>query len=450
MSRDARGRKRGLIQWLKPRSSVMRTTLVVGIVVLVSQVLSIAFFWQNLYLPEIRQHAHTSALRLQLLRDAEATGSPSAAEADAALLKFGNMVVVRDPASFPDPRDKWFAEIFTDRFQQQVRTELGHPVQVYFQFKPVPRLWISAPTQTPMWVSEELSFIQQYSPGIIIGWVLGVPLMSIMAIVVLARQLNRPLKRLQLAAIRVGRGLHSTQLDVYSGPTEIRAVNRAFNLMTQQIQQAERERTVMLAGISHDLRTPLTRMRLTAEMMSDRDMAHGMIADVEDMDAILDQFIAFMRDGSEEKRELVDLNGLLMDVAQQFEHQIEVRVEAGDIPPLLLRRLSFKRLLANLVQNACRYGSGPVELRTESSGGQVLLHCRDHGPGIDPARVQDLMEPFQRGEQARTSQGSGLGLAIVARIVRQHNGRMTLTNHPEGGLHIQIRLAGGGNRTTPA
>lgn len=445
MSRDARGRKRGLIQWLKPRSSVMRTTLVVGIVVLVSQVLSIAFFWQNLYLPEIRQHAHTSALRLKLLRDAEANGSP-AAEVDAALLQFGNMVVVRDPTRFPDPRDKWFAEIFTDRFQQQVRAELGQPVQVYFQFKPVPRLWISSPTQTPMWVSEELSFIQQYSPGIIIGWVLGVPLMSIMAIVVLARQLNRPLKRLQLAAIRVGRGLHSTQLDVYSGPTEIRAVNRAFNLMTQQIQQAERERTVMLAGISHDLRTPLTRMRLTAEMMSDRDMAHGMIADVEDMDAILDQFIAFMRDGSEEKRELVDLNGLLMDVAQQFEHQIEVRVEAGDIPPLLLRRLSFKRLLANLMQNACRYGSGPVELRTEASDGQILLHCRDHGPGIDPARVQDLMEPFQRGEQARTSQGSGLGLAIVARIVRQHNGRMTLTNHPEGGLHVRISMAGGGTR----
>ncbi len=438
--RDAKGRKRGLLQWLKPRSSVMRTTLVIGIVVLVSQALSIAFFWQNLYLPEIRQHAHTSALRLKMLRDAEASGSPDATDIDAALLRFGNMVVVRDPTQFPGPRDKWFAEIFTDRFEKQLRVELGQTSQVYFQFKPVPTLWVSAPTRTPMWVSEELSFIQQYSPGIIIGWVMGVPLMAIMAIVVLARQLNRPLKRLQLAAIRVGRGLHSTQLDIYSGPTEIRAVNRAFNLMTQQIHQAERERTVMLAGISHDLRTPLTRMRLTAEMMSDRDLAHGMIADVEDMDAILDQFIAFMRDGSEEQRESVDLNALLQDVAQQFEHQIEVRLEAGEIPPLLLRRLSFKRLLANLLQNANRYGAGPVELRTELIGSQVLLHCRDHGPGIDPTRVQELLEPFQRGEQARTSQGSGLGLAIVARIVRQHNGGLTLENHPEGGLHIRIRL----------
>ncbi len=449
--RDAKGRKRGLIQWLKPRSSVMRTTLVIGIVVIVGQIMSIAFFWQNLYLPEIRQHAHTSALRLKLLQDAEATGSPGAAEIDAALLQFGNMVVVRDPARFPDPRDKWFAEIFTNRFQKQVRTELGQwDIQVYFQFKPIPTLWISAPTETPMWVSEELSFIQQYSPGIIIGWVLGVPLIAIAAIVVLARQLNRPLKRLQLAAIRVGRGLHSTQLDIYSGPSEIRAVNRAFNLMTEQIRQAERERTVMLAGISHDLRTPLTRMRLTAEMMRDREMAHGMITDIEDMDAILDQFIAFMRDGSEEKRELVDLNAMLQEVAQQFEHQIEVRVEAGDIPPVLLRKLSFKRLLANLLQNACRYAAGPIELRTESSGGQIMLHCRDHGPGIDPSRVAELMEPFQRGEQARTSQGSGLGLAIVARIVRQHSGRMTLENHPQGGLHIRIRLPGAASRSLPA
>ncbi|MEL0027132.1 MAG: ATP-binding protein [Perlucidibaca sp.] len=438
--RDALGRKRGLIQWLKPRSSVMRTTLVIGIVVVVSQALSIAFFWQNLYLPEIRQHAHTSALRLKLLREAEATGSPSAPEIDAALLHFGNMVVVRDPARFPGPRDKWFAEIFTDRFQKQLRQELDDPSQVYFQFKPVPTLWITAPTKQPIWVYEELSFIQQYSPGIIVGWVLGVPLMAIMAIVVLARQLNRPLKRLQLAAIRVGRGLHSTQLDVYGGPTEIRAVNRAFNLMTQQIRQAERERTVMLAGISHDLRTPLTRMRLAAEMMSDRDMASGMVADIEDMDAILDQFIAFMRDGSEEQREPVQLNSLLQEIAQQFEPVIEVRVSTGEIPELMLRKLSFKRLLANLVQNASRYGAGPVELGTELLGNQVLLHCRDHGPGIDPARIQELLEPFQRGEQARTSQGSGLGLAIVARIVRQHNGGMTLDNEPDGGLHIRIRL----------
>ncbi|PQA43638.1 ATP-binding protein [Amnimonas aquatica] len=433
-------RKSGLLQWLKPRSSAMRTTLVIGIVVLASQVLSIAFFWQNLYLPEIRQHAHTSALKLALLRDAELSGTPVAGEIDEDLLRFGNMIVVRDPSQFPKPRDKWFAEIFTDHFQKQLRRELDHRPQVYFEFKPVPTLWISAPTETPIWVREELSFIQQYSPGIIIGWVLGVPLLAIIAIVILARQLNRPLKRLQLAAIRVGRGLHSTQLEEYSGPTEIRAVNRAFNQMTRQIHQAERERTVMLAGISHDLRTPLTRLRLTAEMMSDRELAEGMVTDIEDMDAILDQFIAFMRDGSEEKREPVDLNLLAQEVAQQFEHQLDVRFSAGALPLLSLRKLSLKRLIGNMLQNALRYGAGPVEMWTDISGPHACLHCRDHGPGIDPGRIGELMQPFRRGDQARSSQGSGLGLAIVARIVQQHHGQLVLDNHPQGGLHITVRL----------
>ncbi len=433
-------RKSGLLQRLKPRSSFMRTTLVIAVVVLASQTLSIAFFWKNLYLPEIKQHAHTSALRLDLLRRADLSGQPSAELIDLELRQFGNLVVVRDPALFPKPAEKWFAELFTDRFQKQLEKELNTTARVYFEFKPIPTLWIQAPTKTPMWVSEELRFIQQYSPGIIIGWVLGVPLLSLMAIVVLARQLNRPLKRLQLAAIRVGRGLHSTELDINSGPSEIRAVNRAFNLMTAQIRQAERERTVMLAGISHDLRTPLTRLRLTAEMLRDPELAEGMILDIEDMDAILDQFIAFMRDGSEEPMERVDLNELLREISHQVQSQLETVLDLGNLPLIELRRLSFKRVLANLLQNTLRYGVGPFEVRTWATADRICLHCRDHGPGIDMARAEELMQPFQRGDQSRSTQGSGLGLAIVARIVRQHRGRIQLGNASDGGLELLIEL----------
>lgn len=436
---DPAKRKRSLVQWLKPRSSAMRTTLVIGIVVLMSQALSIAFFWQNLYLPEIRQHAHSSAIKMLKLRDAEREGvAPEII--DRALRDYGNVEIVRDVERFPSPRDKWFAELFTDRFQKQLRREIGFPSLVYFEFKPVPTLWISADTEQPMWVREELLFMQQYSPGIILGWVLGVPLLSIIAIIILARQLNRPLKRLQLAAIRVGRGQHSTQLDVQSGPTEIRAVNRAFNQMTRQIHLAEQERTVMLAGISHDLRTPLTRMRLTAEVMRDRDLAEGLVTDIEDMDAILDQFIAFMRDGSEEQAEQIDLNALVSEVTQQFSHLIRIETVLGEIPPLRLRKLSFKRLIGNLIQNAMRYGQAPVVFSTEEVGPNILLRCRDHGQGIDETRMQELQEPFRRGDSARGSQGSGLGLAIVARIVLQHRGQLYLSNHPDGGLDVSITL----------
>lgn len=436
---DPTTRKRSLLQWLKPRSSAMRTTLVIGIVVLVSQVLSIAFFWQNLYLPEIRQHAHSSAIKVIKLRDAEREGVP-AEVIDRALKEYGNVEIVRDTERFPSPRDKWFAELFTDRFQKQLRREINFPSQVYFEFRPVPTLWISADTVEPMWVREELLFMQQYSPGIILGWVLGVPLLSIIAIVILARQLNRPLKRLQLAAIRVGRGQHSTQLDGHSGPTEIRAVNRAFNQMTRQIHLAEQERTVMLAGISHDLRTPLTRLRLTAEVMRERELAEGMVTDIEDMDAILDQFIAFMRDGSEEQVDLIDLNSLIRDVTQQFSHLMAIETVLDDIPALRLRKLSFKRLISNLIQNAMRYGQAPLVFSTEMVGQHIIMRCRDHGPGIDESRMAELQEPFRRGDSARGSQGSGLGLAIVARIVQQHRGQLHLSNHPGGGLEISIAL----------
>lgn len=431
--------KRGVMQWLKPRSSAMRTTLVIGVVVLISQVLSIAFFWQNLYLPEIRQHAHSSAIKMLKLRDAERQGV-AAEVIDTALREYGNVEVVRDAERFPSPREKWFAELFTDRFQKQLRREINYPSLVYFEFRPVPTLWISADTEQPMWVREELSFMQQYSPGIILGWVFGVPLLSVVAIVILARQLNRPLKRLQLAAIRVGRGQHSTQLDVHSGPTEIRAVNRAFNQMTRQIHLAEQERTVMLAGISHDLRTPLTRLRLTAEVMRDRELAEGMITDVEDMDAILDQFIAFMRDGSEEQADLIDLNALVREVTQQFGHLARIDTALSDIPLLRLRKLSFKRLIGNLIQNALRYGQAPVLFSTEVLPQSIVLRCRDHGPGIAEARMTELQEPFRRGDSARGSQGSGLGLAIVSRIVQQHRGQLHLSNHAGGGLEVSITL----------
>lgn len=417
----------------------MRTTLVIGIVVIFSQVLSIAFFWQNLYLPEILQHAHTTAIKLERLHTAEKQGV-AAADIDSALMYYSNINVVRDPAQFPTPKEKWFAELFTDRFARQLKRELQYPAQVYFEFRPTPAIWIKANTAQPVWLKENLYFMEQYSPGIIAGWVFGVPLLSIMAIVILARQLNRPLKRLQLAAIRVGRGQHSTELDNNSGPIEIRAVNRAFNQMSAQIQQAETERTVMLAGISHDLRTPLTRLRLTAEMLPDRELAEGIITDVADMDSILEQFIAFMRDGSEEVQEICSLNKLIEEVSQVAGQQCEIRCQLATIPDLSLRRVSIKRLIDNLIQNALRYGKPPIDISTRLESYHVVMTVRDHGSGIDAGQGQKLLDPFYRGESSRTQQGSGLGLAIVARIARQHRGQIQLSNHPDGGLEVTLRL----------
>ncbi|MFZ5561424.1 MAG: ATP-binding protein [Pseudomonadota bacterium] len=433
-----------LFNRLKPRSAAWRTTLVIGIVVTAGQYLSIAFFWSNLYVPEVRQHAHYSATQIRLLRNAErhAPDPAQAMELEAWVRDATGLEIVRDPQHFPNVIDKPFVEIFTELYEQQLRVELNEPVEVFFKFKPVPVAWIKVPSMPGVWLREPLVYFAQYNPYIIIGWVIGVPLLAIIAIVVLVRQLNRPLKRLQLAALRVGKGQHSTQLDTQSGPMEIRAVNRAFNQMTREIQQAAKERAFMLAGISHDLRTPLTRLRLSAEMTRDRETAEGMVLDIEDMDAILDQFIAYMRDGSDEAVETANLNLLISEIVAQASTQGAVDFTPQELPDMPMKRLSLKRMLDNLVSNALRYGGAPVHIRTahNSDARTLTLTVRDHGPGIDAQALPNLLQPFVRGDSARTSQGSGLGLAIVARIVKMHNGKLEIHNHPEGGLVVTITL----------
>lgn len=427
---------------LKPRSNVWRTSLLIAAVVLISQYLSVAFFWTNLYVPEFKQHAHYTAVHIRALREAEHAAPGASEMTDVArwVKTSTGMEVVRKPALFPNVVDKPFVEIFTNIFQQQLSQELQEPVDVYFKFKPAPVLWISVPSMEGVWLREPLLFFAQYNPYIIIAWLIGVPLLAVFATVILVRQLNRPLKRLQLAALRAGKGQYSSSLPIRSGPTEIRAVNRAFNQMTLEIQRGAKERAFMLAGISHDLRTPLTRLRLTAEMMKEKDLSEGMILDIEDMDAILDQFIAYMRDGSDEPVESANLNLLISEIAAQFVHQGEIRFEPEDLPDMPMKRLSLKRLLDNLVSNALRYGGGPVDISTHHNevDKTITLQVRDRGPGIEEKDLPDLLQPFTRGNSARTAQGSGLGLAIVARITRMHNGQLDIRNHPEKGLVVTM------------
>jgi two-component system osmolarity sensor histidine kinase EnvZ len=427
---------------LKPKSAVWRTTIVISFVLVVSQYLSLAFFWWNLYLPEMRQHAHYVAVNLTLLRDAEqqALQNPQALAMHDWIQHATGIEVVRNPEEFPSLKDKPLAEFFTQELENQLRTELHEDIDVYFEFKPKPRLWIYIPSLKDVWVREPLLFFAQYNPFIIIAWIIGVPLMAIMAIIILVRQLNRPLKRLELAALRVAKGQHSTMLETRRGPSEIRAVNAAFNQMTYDIQQATKDRTVMLAGISHDLRTPLTRLRLTAEIMADKDLAEGMILDIQDMDEILEQFISFMRDGSDETSELIDVNQILSEVAAQFAAQTQIEFHPEPLPEILIRRLAIKRMVGNLVNNALRYGQAPIVLSAMEGRQHLIISVRDHGHGVVESQIPDLLQPFVRGDSARTTQGTGLGLAIVSRIVKMHKGTLDIRNHPEGGLEVSVSL----------
>ena len=427
---------------IKPRSAAMRTTVLVLFTVFFSLFMSLWFFWRTLYLPELQQHARYLAIELELVNnpDIRILHRDTEVDIDTWLKNRIGIEYVTDPREFPVLEDKFLAEFFTDQIEEKLAKELGvDNVTVYFKFKPIPRIWIQTPEMNGNWVREPLKTYTNYSVELIASWLFGVPILSSIIILILVRQMNRPLRRLQNAANNYSKTGKAPYLDTNHGPLEIRQVNQAFNHMVYTLEQTERDRQIMLAGISHDLRTPLTRIRLTAEMLPDEFFREGLIYDVDDMDAILNQFISYMRDGSDEELTDTNINSLLQELVVQFK-PLDIRFEAQELPVIPARSLSLKRLIANLINNAKRYGAEPIELSASHVDQYILITVADHGEGIPPDQVEELMQPFVRGNSARTIQGSGLGLAIVKRIVDIHQGQINIHNREQGGLEVVISL----------
>ncbi|MBP9788230.1 MAG: HAMP domain-containing protein [Acinetobacter sp.] len=427
---------------IKPRSAAMRTTILVLFTVSFSLFMSLWLFWRTLYLPELQQHARYLAIELELVNnpDIRILHRDTEVDIDTWLKNRIGIEYVTNPAEFPKIEEKFLAELFTDQIEAKLAKELGvKNVTVYFKFKPIPRIWIQTPEMNGNWVSEPLKTYTNYSVELIATWLFGVPIISSIIILTLVRQMNRPLRRLQNAANSYSKTGKAPYLDTNHGPLEIRQVNQAFNHMVYTLEQTERDRQIMLAGISHDLRTPLTRIRLTAEMLPDEFFREGLIYDVDDMDAILNQFISYMRDGSDEELTPTNINILLQEVVVQFK-PLDIHFDAQELPIIPARSLSLKRLIANLVNNAKRYGAEPIELSASHVDDHILITVADHGEGIPPDQVEELMQPFVRGNSARTIQGSGLGLAIVKRIVDIHQGQINIRNRDQGGLEVVISL----------
>ena len=442
-SEKKRTRSERFFDKIKPRSAAMRTTVLVLFIVFFSLFMSLWFFWRTLYLPEIQQHARYLGVELEIINnpDLRIFHNDAEVDVDTWLKNRVGIEYITDPKDYPSVRDKVIAEFFTNQIEKKLAKELKvEDVTVYFQFKPSPRIWIQTPEMNGHWVREPLKTYANYSPELVFGWLLGVPLIAAAIILTLVRQLNRPLRRLQNAANNYSKTGSAPYLETNHGPQEIREVNQAFNHMIYTLDQAERDRRIMLAGISHDLRTPLTRIRLSAEMMPDEDfLKEGLIYDVEDMDAILDQFISYMRDGSDEELQDTDINMLLQELVIQFK-PLDIRFKVQDVPVIQARSQSLKRMIGNLINNSKRYGAEPIELSAKVENDHIFITVADNGEGIPKDQIEDLMQPFVRGNEARTVQGSGLGLAIVKRIVDMHQGQLTIHNRPQGGLEVLICL----------
>ena len=274
-----------------------------------------------------------------------------------------------------------------------------------------------------------------------VGWGLALVALSLAGAWFIASNLARPLAAVTRAALRIGGGGTHQPL-AEEGPRELRTVAKAFNRMASSLESMERERAMVLAGISHDLRTPLSRLRLALEMSgAESGASEAMIEDIGEIDAIIGQFLDFARGENEEKSRQA-LDPLLLELGEHYRRLGKnVSVEAATGARFSVARMALRRAVANLVDNALRYAGEPIEIEAKRAAESVAIEVRDRGPGIPAGEVERLKRPFTRLDDARSgASGAGLGLAIVERVARGHGGTLELLPRAGGGLVARLTL----------
>lgn len=294
------------------------------------------------------------------------------------------------------------------------------------------------------WVALPRERLDRHFPVQWLGWGAAALLMSLAGAWIIVSRVVRPLKILGRAAREIGRGGNPPPVQE-EGADELRLLARAFNQMNADLAQLDQDRALILAGVSHDLRTPLTRLRMGIEMSGADDFTReAMSADVEEMDKTIGQFLDFARaDGGEAAVE-TDLAALLGEVVERAQRRgAPIRAEIAPLPAVTLRPQALRRAVTNLVENARRYAGNelPIDLSLRQEARQIIIDVGDRGPGIPADQVERVKRPFTRLEEARSNTGgAGLGLAIVDRIARHQGGRLDLLAREGGGLLARIVL----------
>lgn len=276
---------------------------------------------------------------------------------------------------------------------------------------------------------------------VFILWMIGTAMLLFGIATLFMRNQVRSVRKLAVAADRFGKGQDVADFKP-EGAREVRQAAQAFNLMRQRIQRQIQQRTEMLAGVSHDLRTPLTRMKLQLAIMGDMEGRAELDEDIAEMERMVEGYLAFARGEGSEQPEPVDLPGLVDEVVTRFRRQgatIDLHHEGEIVMPL--RPDSLARALGNLIGNAVRY-AGHVWVRVGLRGEVAEVLVDDDGPGIPPDRREEVFKPFTRLESSRNldTGGVGLGLTIARDIVRTHGGEVLLEDSPLGGLRARVRL----------
>ena len=439
-----------------PRTLLARSFLLMVILIVLSFAASMAIFRHVEQQPRTRQTAQLVVSVVNLTRAAVLSAAPEwrsallseLAESEGLLVQMAEPNEVLEALPDRPPELRMMAE--------KVRASLGGNTRFAAQRNGVEALWVSFFIGAEeFWVALPRERVEHPVSQVLLVWGGVVLALALLGAYFIARQVARPLKRLAQAAQQLGQGATPQPLPE-RGAQEIVAVSRAFNQMSADLAADERERALVLAGISHDLRTPLARVRLAAELSADESLREGLVADVEQMDAVIRQFLDYARLDENERSEVsslrpneaavpTDLSALVREAAQPFVAQAEsLAFDLQSLPLLAVRPLLLKRALANLLDNAVKHGGGEITVRLKQDGNRVVLAVEDRGAGIPAAQRDAAKRPFVRLESARSdTTGSGLGLAIVERTARLHNGEFHLEGRAEGGLSARLVLPAG-------
>lgn len=435
-----------MTRFVLPKTLLARNIALLIVLVMLSQVCSLAVLLHYVQKPRVERTAEVFANYVKILDSLFDSASDSTRDALVTRLN-GQLQPPSGAASSEPPAGGLHFYVAFQRaiFLDTLRRNLPADMLVRWQSEGGQHLWIKMHAHgAPYWLALPIPEDAR-GAGVDAAILLSLGLAALAALTgyLIQRHLNRPLQNLAHAARRVSAGEMPPPLP-NDGPSEIAEVSGAFNQMTQALQQAEATRAVMLAGISHDIRTPLTKLRLAMAMAitdsGDDSFVIAAEAYLDQIETILQQFMDYAGSGERELPQPGDLDALINRLAADFAglgHEFELSL--GTVPTFAFRPITMMRLLMNLMQNAVVYGQPGFAVRTWMKDATVYVAVGDRGKGLAPHELEALKQPFQRGRNARSQPGgTGLGLAIVERIARLHGGALQFHARDGGGLEVWV------------
>ena len=430
-----------------PQTLLARSVLLIAALLLLANLAWLQIFRVSTREPRARQVSQQIISTVNLTRAALVTAEPSKRYSLLGEIAEREGVQVHAASKSemlaPLPKTGFYEFVEAD-----LRAQLGVTTKFTLSRNAVEGIWVSFDIDGDgFWVLMPESRLASDESLRWIGWGALVLLLAMGGAYFIVARINRPLRALTEAAALMGRGATPAPVDE-SGPTEIRTLSHAFNQMATDRKALDDERALLLAGVSHDLRTPLARIRLGIEMLDDKGDAsirEGIAQDIEDIDSAINQFLDFARAASSESATPnVSLNDLIAGLAQRYERAGKnLIIQTAGVPALHLRLVAMQRLISNLIDNALRYGNADgneVTVLTGCDNTTAFVEVLDRGPGIPPEQAERMLQPFTRMDAARSTSGTGLGLAIVDRIARMHGGCVRLLPRDGGGLRARVEL----------